>query len=48
MSFIIVKTTGKGIIRKLVKDIKMYRVGTYTEDKVFGRVLVVKKWSTKK
>jgi len=48
MSFIIVKTSGKGIVRKMVKDIKMYRVGTYTEDEVFGRVLVVKKWSTKK
>lgn len=48
MSFIIVKTSGKGIVRKLVKDIKDYRVGTYTEDEVFGKVLIIKKWSTKK
>ena len=48
MSFIIVKTQGNGIIRKLVKYVKDFRVGTYTEDKVFGRVLIIKKWSTKK
>ncbi len=48
MSFIMIKTAGNGIMRKMVSSIKGYIVNTYIEDEVFGRVLVIKKWSTKK
>ena len=43
-----IKTQGNGIMRKMVSSIKHYIVNTYIEDEVFGRVLVIKKWSTKK
>jgi len=48
MSFIMIKTAGNGIMRKMVSSIKDYRIGTYIEDEVFGKVLIIKKWSTKK
>jgi hypothetical protein len=48
MNFVIIKTQGNGLVRKLVSSIKDFRVGTYTDDEVFGKVLIVKKWSTKK